>query len=122
MNNTYELRFEDRPGYLYAHVRAPHVDEDIARAYLGEIADHCRGSHCSRLMIYRDIPEVLNGGALFFVAADLQAMLQNVRVAFVNPYEQNIEGLEFGNIVASNRGGSFANFATEPEAEAWLLG
>ncbi len=121
MSQEYELSFENRPAYLYAKVRAQHVDEDTARSYLSEIAEHCRRSHYSRLMIYRDIPEVLHGGALFFVAADLQAMLQNVRVAFVNPYAQNLDDLEFGNTVSSNRGGAYQTFPNESDAEDWLL-
>ena len=119
--NPYELTFEERPDYLYASVRSKHVDEATARAYLTEIAEHCHSSHYHRLMVYRDIPEVLHGGALFFAAAEFQALLQNVRVAFVNPYAQNADDLEFGDIIASNRGGAHQTFETEAEAGAWLM-
>jgi hypothetical protein len=121
MNSPYALTFEERPDYLFALVKAEHVDESTARAYLTDIAGRCRRTHYGRLMIYRDIPDVLHGGALFFVAAEFQSLLQNVRVAFVNPYVQNGDDLEFGNIVSSNRGGEYHTFATELEAENWLI-
>jgi hypothetical protein len=121
MSQEYELSFENRPAYLYAKVRAQHVDEDTARSYLSEIAEHCRGSHCSRLMIYRDIPEVLHGGALFFVASEFESQMHGGRVAFVNPYAQNLDDLEFGNLISSNRGGAYQTFPNESDAEDWLL-
>ena len=37
----YELRLEERPGYLYAHIQAATITEQIAMSYLREVADRC---------------------------------------------------------------------------------
>lgn len=118
---NYELTFEERPGYLYAQVSAESIDEDMARAYLGEVAARCRELGTERLMIYRDIPAVLPTTAMYFAATHLGKLLHGIKTAFVNPYESNEKMLAFGATVGFNFGEDHALFNDPEKAEGWLL-
>lgn len=117
----YELTFEERPGYLYAHVKAPSIDEALARAYLDEIADKCSETRSRRLMIYREIPAVLNTTTMYFAATHVGKILRGVKTAFVNPYASNEKMLQFGTTVGFNFGEDHELFNDPAKAEGWLL-
>lgn len=118
---TYTLTLDERPGYLYAHVKAPIITEEIAMGYLKEVAARCVELGSERLLIHRDIPEMLPDGALFFVAVDFQKMISGIRTAFVNPHLTNDEALDFAVRVGLNRGADYATFNNDTDAEAWLM-
>jgi hypothetical protein len=121
LTRPYELTFEARPQYLYAQVKADTITEQIAAGYLREVADKCRELECDRLLLHRDIPEMLATGTLFFVAADFQKMISGIRTAFVNPHLSNRNELDFAVTVGTNRGADYAVFDNDADAEAWLL-
>jgi hypothetical protein len=120
-DTPYELTFHEREGYLYAHVKASTITEDIAMSYLREIKARCARINCIRLLIDRDIPATLPDGKLFFVAAGFQKMIQGIKTAFVNPYISNDDSLNFAIMVGTNRGGDHAMFNNVAGAEKWLL-
>lgn len=117
----YELAFEERAGYLYAHVLANKITQEIALAYLKEVMKRCRIINCTRLLIERNIPEMLPDGTLFFVAAEFQQMIAGVRVAFVNKFSANEDALDFAVRVGLNRGADYGVFDNNADAEKWLL-
>jgi len=117
----YELIFEERSGYLYANVKADSITQEIAMAYLNEVMGRCRNLKFARLLIERDIPEMLPDGTLFFVASEFQQMNAGVRVAFVNKHVENDDALEFAVRVGMNRGADYGVFDNESDAERWLL-
>jgi hypothetical protein len=118
---NYQLTFEERPEYLYAEVKAESIDEKMARSYLDEIADRCRDLGAERLMIYRDIPAVLDATAMYFTVSHLREVLHGVTTAFVNPYENNEKMLHFGTTVGFNLGEKHELFNDPAKAESWLL-
>jgi hypothetical protein len=118
---SYRLTFEERPGYLYAKIQADTIDRETALAYLGEVAAKCAelGSH--RLLLDRDIPAMMSDADIFFTTKDFADMMKGKRVAFLNPYMQNTEDLNFSITIATNRGAEFHLHKDLAEAEAWLL-
>lgn len=120
LDQTYELRLEERPGFLYAHVTAPRITEEIAFAYLDEVLAKCRARGYRRLLLHREIPAMLPDGDLFFVASEFQRRLAGIRTAFVNPVEKNSETFGFAVTVGQNRGGQYGLFDNDADAEAWL--
>jgi hypothetical protein len=118
---SYELTFETRSAYLYARVTAPDINEQMSRAYLGEIARECSRIGVERLMIYRDIPAVMTTTTTYFAATHLLEIMPHVRTAFVNPYASNEKILHFGVTVGVNRGENHEVFNDEESAERWLL-
>jgi hypothetical protein len=121
MPTDYELTFEQRTGYLYAHVRAVTIDERISEAYQKEIAAKCDELTIQKLMIYRDIPNALSTTSAYFAANRLLKLLPNIRIAFVNPYESNEKNLQFATTVGSNFGEQHKVFNDGTKAERWLL-
>jgi hypothetical protein len=117
----YELTFEERPGYLYVRIQASAITEEIAKNYLREIAARCVETGCERLMLYRDIPEMLADAPLFFISADFQQQIRGTKTAFVNPYAANEDSFDFAVRVSTNRGADYAVFNTTSAAEKWLL-
>jgi hypothetical protein len=117
----YQLTFDERTNYLYAHVSAPAIDEEMARAYLGEIAAKCHELETKRLMIYRDIPAVLDTTAMYFAASHVRSVLRGIKTAFVNPYESNDKMLQFATTVGHNFGEMHELFNDPAKAESWLL-
>ena len=117
----YDLEFEEREGYLYAHLQAYVLDVPTAGLYHQELAERLAATGLGRLMIYREVPGAMTVGLAYFLADNLIRLLPSTKIAFVNPYNSHRENLEFAATVAKNRGGRHAIFSTVEEAEAWLL-
>jgi len=118
---SYELTFEKRPGYLYARISAENINREIALTYLREVAERANMLEAARLMIHRDIPEMLPDGILFFVTAEFQQMIVGIKTAFVNPYLSNEDAFKFAITVGHNRGANYNIFTNDDDAETWLL-
>jgi len=118
---AYELTFERHDGYLLAHVTADDITEELVADYLRAIAHKCNSTHSHCLIIDRNIPKILRIGALFLVATEFRRLIGDTRVAFVNPYPEISEALDFGIEVVNNRGADFRLFDDIASAEHWLL-
>ena len=118
---AYELIFEKRLNYLYAHVRAEKVTSESVLEYLSKIAERCDEMGFDRVMLYREIPAMLSDGMLFFVAGKFRQMIGERKVAVVNPYKEYEQGLAFGVLVGRNRGARYKMFDNVADAEVWLL-
>ena len=102
-------------------MKAPAIDLDTALAYMTEIAEKRAQIRAERLLIHRDIPAFLPDGAVFVVVEHFVEMIGNVtRSAVVNEFAENHAALEFGALVAENRGAQFKVFDEIIDAEAWL--
>src|SRR5512132_3772728 len=110
-----------RPEYLYAFVQAKDIDRDTAVDYLGRIADRCEDLECSRLLLERDIPVMLNESDLYFTTNDFLRMLNGVKVAFYNPHISIEAAMKFAIVIGNTSGANFAVYSDFAEAEAWLL-
>jgi hypothetical protein len=118
---AYRLRLEEREHYLFAHVQAAEINVEIARGYLREVADQCNSLGATCCMVLRDIPEVFGDGGQYSMVQEAMEMFGRIKICWVNPYAVNQSSLDFATMVATNRGGRFAMFSTEIEAEEWLL-
>jgi len=118
---TYQLEFEERPGYLFARVTSDHLTREDAHDYLREIAERSNAMDCKKVLIERDVPTILPASDLFFTTNEFVKMMQGARIAIVSPHVTNHQALEFVTMVGSNRGASFHLHRTLEEAEQWLL-
>lgn len=120
-DRAYELFLEDRPHYLYALVKADAISPEIAMAYIEQITERLESVGYERLLLHRDIPDMLPDGQLFMVAADFQQKLRGIKTAYVNKFSENDEAFDFAVRVGTNRGAEYAIFATDEDAEEWLV-
>jgi hypothetical protein len=118
---TYSLRFEERPEYLFAEVRAEHQPTpDEVRRYMTELHDMCVRRGHRHLLIKRDIPAAFPVCTYFGVSSETVPILHGIRTAWLNPYSWNHEALGFATLVATNRGALYALFNDLEAAEKWL--
>jgi hypothetical protein len=120
METPYELKLEQRDGYLYALVNATAMDRDIAMAYLSEIAAECDRLNCEGVLIERNVPVMLPDADLFFVTNAFLEMIDGRRVAFVNPHEPIEQDMAFAVTIGTNRGANYKLFDDVESAEQWL--
>jgi hypothetical protein len=117
----YELKFEKRQDYLYALVRAKSIDRDTAVDYLGRIAERCEDLECTKLLLERDIPMMLNDSDLYFTTNDFLRMLKGVKVAFYNPHITIERAMAFAIVIGNTSGAKFAVYSSLTDAESWLV-
>jgi hypothetical protein len=117
----YKLSFEERSGYLYARVEAKQTSTATSKAYLAEVRAECNAHRSTRLMIDRRIPHVMSVIGFYNVFGNSVETFRGIKVAWLNPYPENQEMLEFAMTAANNRGARYALFRDEREAEEWLL-
>jgi hypothetical protein len=116
---TLRLLFEDRPGYLLAHVSGPH-SLDEGRAVFRQIAAAARERNARRILldstgITGHVPDLDR----YDLAKEAAAMLHQVeRLAMVVGAFPQYTG--FGIDVARNRGLDVRPFRDPDEAIAWL--
>jgi len=116
------LVFELREKYLYAKVSSSVLDSDIGRNYLKAIADEIDRTEATGVMLVRDIAIEPSVGGTFHAMVGFLSRASHVRVAWVNPFPQLTEILEFAITIAINRGARFELFDEEAAAEEWLMG
>lgn len=117
----YELNFVEHRDYLRAQVVAETIDRASAMEYLTAVAGECKRLDATRLMLVRQIPVMLPDADLFFTTTDFLKMIGDLRVAFVNPYSDIHEEMDFAILIGVNRGANYQLFSSESAAGAWLL-
>lgn len=115
------LVFEDRPGYLYAHVTGPRDSEQISLAYWSAIVEEIRRRNSLKLMVVenlgdydgpRDLPAMLD--------ALVEMGLDRIPVAFVVGRVDLLGLMQHGEILAIERGANARVFDSPSVAERWL--
>ena len=117
----YELTFDERAEYLYAHLTGDRVSAEIIRDYIAEVVAKSNTSGKHRIMLYRDIPAVLSEAETFFTVNESLEALRGKKLALVNPHADIQKEVGFGVTVGHNRGGNYADFTDTIAAERWLL-
>ncbi len=117
---TYTLTFEHRRGYLLAHIKAETIDRETAHEYLEEVAKRCVITGTQRVMILRDIPNMLSLSDQFFISNEFMEMTMGMRVAFVNIHLEQVDEMAFAIMIGTNRGAEHRVFNDIDHADRWL--
>lgn len=118
-DKPYRLTLIDRELYVYAHVKADALTSEISSQYLLEIVEGCRVFGKDRLMIYRDIPEMLSAENIRGVGGKFIESTRAIRIAAVNPYLSEAELNDaIVHLPLSDNIRIFTDFRA---AEEWLL-
>ena len=119
---SFRLRFEKRPGYLYAHVSGPEDSPAISLAYWKAVAAECRKRRAPAVLL-RDNLE----GAAATPEEIAQQMphlrglgLEGLRIAFVEDTSAYLPLMEVGESIAREHGFTVRVFGREDEAVRWL--
>lgn len=117
----FDLSFESRGDYLRAQVNGPHDSFAISLGYWTEVARICRERQVERLLVVENLAqpgETVNLERL--VDAIVSLGFQNVRVAFVDLIDSHLQAMEYGEILARERGIAGRVFEREEDAVRWL--
>jgi len=118
---AYRIKFEQRPGYLYAFVSGDRDSLEISLAFWREIAAECKRTQAKKILIEEDIEESVSMLEMYQVAAEIPQMgFADVSIAFVDRFLEQQHLNEFGELVATNRGLRGKVFNDVKEAEKWL--
>ena len=122
VQKQYELRFEDRGRYIFAHIKGERGTLEIATAYWTEIAQEAVRTGLKRVLVIEDIPEMISIAEVHQLVTGLADLpVKDVRIAFVDLYAEHSSLNDFGILVGENRGFTVHSFDTEEAAESWLL-
>ena len=119
---SFRLRFEKRPGYLYAHVSGPEDSPAISLAYWTSIAAECRKRRPASLMVRDTLegvaatPEEIAGQMPHLRGLGLEGL----RIAFVEETSAHVPLMEIGESIAREHGFMVRVFGREDEAIRWL--
>lgn len=117
----FDLRLENRGDHLRAQVDGLHDDFEISLAYWTEIAKACRERGTRRLLV---VENILEAGDPLMLEALVEAIValgfRDIRVAFVDLMQSHLAAMEYGEILARERGIVGRVFGDEGEAAKWL--
>lgn len=118
---SYQLKFEQKPGYLQAIVTGQNTAENV-RAYLNDLRGECIARGCYRVLIEEQLEgprlKTLDLFEVIFKGSK-QALGLYTAIAYV---DLNSEGdlMKFARTAAVNRGLPVSIFSTVAEAEQCL--
>ncbi len=119
---AYELKVEQKPGYLHFTVTGRNTPDNV-RGYMQEVIEECAARRCPRVLIVENLEGPRLGTMEVFTmvtagAKRFHGMLE--ALAFV---DLNADGgvMRFAEDVAVNRGIPVRVFRTVDGAEKWLL-
>lgn len=118
----YELTFEERSGYLYAHVLSESSGATEILRWFSEIIPKCREIGATRVLVHVETNEGLSTSDAFDAATGVVALdVSGIKIAYVDPDPSHLDTNQFGELVAVNRGVQGKVFLTIAEGESWLL-
>ena len=118
----YSLSFDEKPKYLYAHIKSDGFTVEVAVDYLREVINECRELQYTRIMIERDVAIMLPAAKNTFVAEQLATMdVEGLRIAVVDPRPENRELNRFSAAASRGLGIKVRAYSNIPDARRWLL-
>ncbi len=121
-SKLYTIEFSERKDYLYAHVLGDEDNVKISEQYFHEVADECRRTKCSKVLIDENLKKSGSITDAYEVARELPKMgFLGIQIAFVDQYIEQSAINDFGVLAATNRGIYVKLFNSVEEAEKWLL-
>jgi len=117
----YEVKFEVRPGYVYARVIAERVDRPTAMWFLGEAISECANHRKKRLLLERGNAGEVAEEELFVMMDELLKLSDETRIAFLNQHLLSAEKIREVIRYGAGRGGNYRCFMSFEKAEQWLL-
>ena len=116
----YDIKMEDRDGYLYVVVGGDRLTAPISALYWNEIAEHCMANRCMRILIVKEFVESVGPQDMLQMAMNLGNLLPHRRIAFIDRYGHD-DINELGKRLARNREVVMRIFEGTAAAEHWLL-
>ena len=113
--------FADRPGFLQVTVKGPRDSHDTSLAYWSRIAEECERRRVAKLLVIEKLGEHEGERDLPRLVDRLIEMgFDRLKIAYVVSRFERLAEMEYGEILALERGATGRVFGDEGAAEAWL--
>jgi ABC-type sugar transport system ATPase subunit len=121
----YRLEFDFQPPLLTVWLRgvvAPDANFVMTTTYWRQIAQVVRETGAQQLLVLDELPgEVMSNEELQRFFDSLAGLgLEAVQIAYVEARLDQVERIEYAQLLAQERGYRVQTFANEPEARLWL--
>lgn len=116
---AYEVYYEKRDDYLYAHISGPESVENACQ-FFEELRKIGKNENINAFLIVDEVKGILTMNETFFLSKEIAKLHQGNIIAFVDPKEETYHLNAFGGTVVGNRGVITRVFKNEKEAEQWL--
>jgi hypothetical protein len=122
VETRFQLRYENRPGYLFVHVTGPDDSFEITLAYWLEIARECSRRGVRRVLVLDDLyaEQATEDELDRLIAALVGAGFEGMRVAFVEPRSERLARVEHAELKARELGYTVRVFSEQTTADLWL--
>ena len=121
---SYKLTIEEKSGYLHVKVTGANTKENVLR-YVSEIQAACIEKQRNKVLIEENLIGPSLGTLNIFDITSTkgeEAARLGFKLAYVDINKQHdMDVLQFGEVVARNRGLEIRVFQTVSEAELWLV-
>ncbi len=119
-SGQYQLQFEDRGDYLYAHLSG--ADSFAASLlYWNDIADEIGRLGYHKLLVHESMAGHISGREMYDLIMDLKdSSLKDVQIAFYDEMSSDTFLNNLGKLIANHRGGSVRLFSRLDEAQRWI--
>ncbi len=118
----YELKFDERPNYLFVEVTTEIFSVDIAVAYLREVIAECRELNYHRVLLVGDIPEALSPARNKNVGSKLRELVfEGLKIAVVEPTLDRRQQDNYSDTASRGLGIDVKAYNAVPDARRWLL-
>lgn len=118
---SYRLKFENRPGYFYVHIKCWDPDLNTYRAIVREGAKELEKTGHIKILAELDVPTRLSTAEAFWLTTEFPDLGLEDKLLAVVDARHNDEALNrFGDAAAHNLEITRRTFTSVEEAEQWL--
>jgi hypothetical protein len=119
---AFEIRYEEREGYLHAYISGEEDSVASALEYWRRVIAECRRRGLKALLVEESFPNQLSTMDMYTVTSAIPEMgSRGLKIAFVDKEAGHSELNMFGETVAVNRGIHGRVFPSAEKAAAWLI-
>lgn len=116
---AYTIRYEDREGYLYVHMKGPETYENACR-FWKDLRKEADSKKYTRFLIVDEVTGVLNRNQVYRLSVEIARIHVGNTIAYVDPKQESYESNAFGETVVVGQGVTARLFKNETDAVYWL--
>ena len=116
---AYNVRYEEREEYLYAHISGPESVHN-AISFFRELREKGDAEGYGSFLVVDEVSGKLDTNDTFHISKEIAKLHIGNTIAFVDPKEETFAANAFGGTVVANRGVITRVFDNESDAVEWL--
>jgi len=115
----YTVTYEDREGYLYAHIEGPESFEEASLFWESLRKEGAKRGY-DAFLIVDEVAGVLDPTEVYTLSVNVALLFAGKRIAYVDPKNESFDANKYGESVVQSRHVTVRLFRTEPDAIKWL--